>query len=46
MRFQGPFLVPEEARERITGCGDLKTLSRWLRRAVTVPSAEGIFEGE
>ncbi|MDQ0933887.1 hypothetical protein [Streptomyces turgidiscabies] len=38
--------VPEDARERITGCGDLEALSRWLRRAVTAPSAAEIFETE
>ncbi|MDW4907414.1 hypothetical protein RB628_19160 [Streptomyces sp. ADMS] len=38
--------VPEEARERITGCGDPETLSRWLRRAVTAASAAEIFEAE
>lgn len=38
--------VPDEARERITGCGDLDTLSRWLVRAVTASSAEEIFTEE
>ena len=38
--------VPEDARERITGCGDPETLSRWLRRAVTTASAAEIFEAE
>ncbi|MEU0392015.1 hypothetical protein ABZ208_04390 [Streptomyces sp. NPDC006208] len=38
--------VPDEARERITGCGDLDTLSRWLVRAVTASSTEEIFTEE
>ncbi|MFD4142998.1 hypothetical protein [Streptomyces sp. NPDC058572] len=38
--------VPDEAREQITGCGDLDTLSRWLVRAVTASSAEEIFTEE
>ncbi|MFC5241030.1 hypothetical protein [Streptomyces atrovirens] len=36
--------VPEDARERITGCDDPQILSRWLRRAVTVLKAEEVFE--
>ncbi|MCX2179264.1 hypothetical protein KV205_01785 [Streptomyces sp. SKN60] len=35
--------VPEEARARITGCRNPETLNRWLRRAVTAPSAGDIF---
>lgn len=35
--------VPEAVRERVTGCGDVEVLGRWLRRAVTAPSAEAIF---
>jgi hypothetical protein len=35
--------VPEEIRERITGCDDPALLRQWLTRAVTVPSAEEIF---
>ncbi len=38
--------IPEEARQRITGCGDLEILDRWHRRAVTAPTAEEIFEAE
>ncbi|TPQ21718.1 hypothetical protein FGD71_013675 [Streptomyces sporangiiformans] len=38
--------VPEEARERITRCGDPETLRHWLRRAVTAPSADEIFADE
>ncbi|MFG2561198.1 hypothetical protein [Streptomyces sp. NPDC048496] len=34
--------VPDEARERITGCTDLDTLSRWLLRAPTATSAEDV----
>ncbi|MFE0605084.1 hypothetical protein ACFW2T_23180 [Streptomyces sp. NPDC058892] len=35
--------VSGAARERIVGCGDVATLGRWLRRAVTAPSADAIF---
>jgi hypothetical protein len=35
--------VPEEARERITGCDDPDTLRRWLLRAVTAPSADEVL---
>src|SRR5690606_29718910 len=35
--------LPEAARERITGCDDPRTLSRWLRRAVTAPTVEEVF---
>jgi hypothetical protein len=38
--------VPEEARERITGCGDPEILRHWLRRAVTAPTAEDVFADE
>jgi predicted transposase YdaD len=38
--------VSDEARARITGSGDLDTLSRWLRRAATAPSADEIFSDE
>lgn len=38
--------VPEEARERITECGDPEVLGRWLRRAVTAPTAEDVFREE
>ncbi|WP_225835531.1 hypothetical protein [Streptomyces sp. NK08204] len=38
--------VPDVVRERITGCGDLETLSRWLRRAVTASTAEEVFTDE
>jgi hypothetical protein len=38
--------VPEEARERITGCDDLEILHRWLLRAVTAPSVTDIFTEE
>ncbi|MFF0161506.1 hypothetical protein ACFYRY_28785 [Streptomyces sp. NPDC005263] len=36
--------VREDTRERITDCGDPEILSCWLRRAVTAPTAEDIFE--
>lgn len=35
--------VPDEARARITGCGDLDTLSRWLLRTPAATSVEEIF---
>ncbi|MFJ4620615.1 hypothetical protein [Streptomyces sp. NPDC088812] len=35
--------VPEETRERVTGCDDPDLLRQWLTRAVTVSSAEDIF---
>ncbi|MDT0403348.1 MULTISPECIES: hypothetical protein [Streptomyces] len=38
--------VSEDARERITGCTDPEALSRWLRRAVTAPVAEEIFDDQ
>jgi hypothetical protein len=38
--------VPDEVRERVTGCDDPGVLRRWLTRAVTVASAEEIFAGE
>ncbi|UIX32764.1 hypothetical protein [Streptomyces sp. GQFP] len=38
--------VPDEARERITSCGDLGLLRTWLTRALTVASAAELFEAE
>jgi hypothetical protein len=38
--------IPEAVRERVTGCTDLEILRHWLERAVTVPTAEEIFEDE
>ncbi|ELP68944.1 hypothetical protein STRTUCAR8_05810 [Streptomyces turgidiscabies Car8] len=38
--------VPDEARERITSCGDLGLLRTWLTRALTVGSAAEIFDAE
>lgn len=38
--------VSDEVRARITDCGDPDTLRQWLARAVTAPSAEGIFAEE
>ncbi len=38
--------VPEEAHQRITSCGDLEILHRWLLRAVTAPSTDEIFADE
>ncbi|GAA3823875.1 hypothetical protein FNH04_13355 [Streptomyces phyllanthi] len=38
--------VSEEACERINGCGDPEMLRRWLRRAVTAPTAEDVFMDE
>ncbi|WP_405615494.1 hypothetical protein [Streptomyces sp. NBC_00076] len=36
--------VSDADRERITSCGDLDTLGRWLDRAITTPSTEEIFD--
>ncbi|WP_399119080.1 hypothetical protein [Streptomyces sp. KM273126] len=36
--------VPDQARERITECGDTQIMRHWLARAVTAPTAEEIFE--
>ncbi|WP_329035089.1 hypothetical protein OIE71_20515 [Streptomyces sp. NBC_01725] len=38
--------VSEDVRGRITGCGDNETLLGWLARALTAPSAEGLFSDE
>ncbi|MGW1714254.1 hypothetical protein [Streptomyces sp. NPDC002156] len=38
--------VPDEARERITSCGDLGLLRTWLTRSLTVASAAELFEAE
>jgi hypothetical protein len=35
--------VPDEARERITGCTDLAQLEAWVRRAVAATSVEDLF---
>jgi hypothetical protein len=35
--------VPDEDRERITGCTDADTLTRWLLRAPTAASTEDLF---
>ncbi|WP_413752981.1 hypothetical protein [Streptomyces sp. R-74717] len=35
--------VPDEARERITGCTDLDTLNRRLLRAPTAATVEDVF---
>ncbi|GAA1521597.1 hypothetical protein GCM10009730_31600 [Streptomyces albidochromogenes] len=35
--------VPEEARDRITDCTDLDTLSVWFDRAITATSAQELF---
>lgn len=34
----------EEQRERILGCGDVAVIERWLEHAVTVTSAEQLFD--
>lgn len=36
--------VPDESRERILSCKDLKQLQRWLDRAVTAGSADELFD--
>ena len=37
--------VTAEVRTRIEGCQDLEVLQHWLTRAVTVASADDVFEG-
>ncbi|MEW1722357.1 hypothetical protein [Streptomyces sp. NPDC093109] len=37
--------VSGEVRERVVGCSDLDTLSRWLDRAFVVTEAEAVFTG-
>ena len=36
--------ITDAQRDRIVNCDDLKTLSRWIRRAVTVASVDELFE--
>ncbi len=36
--------VPDDARERITGCADLDQLETWVRRAVTATTVSDLFE--
>jgi hypothetical protein len=38
--------IPEEAREKITGCGDTELLDQWFSRAFVAASAEEIFADE
>jgi len=38
------FAVSDAQRQRIIGCSDLDTLALWLRQAVTVASADKLFE--
>lgn len=38
--------VPDEARERIMGCSDPDTLTRWLLRAPAATSIDDIFAAE
>ena len=38
------FTVTDAQRQRIIGCSDLDTLTRWLRQAVTIASADKLFE--
>lgn len=38
--------ISEDVRGRITECGDTETLLGWLARALTTPSAEGLFSDE
>ncbi|WP_017240299.1 hypothetical protein [Streptomyces sp. SS] len=38
--------VPDDVRDRVTGCADPETLRVWLTRAVTAASAEEIFADE
>jgi hypothetical protein len=36
--------VTEQLRERVLACTDLETLDRWIRRAVTAPTLDDVFE--
>ncbi|GHD35108.1 hypothetical protein [Streptomyces galbus] len=36
--------VPDAVRERVSSCDDLEVLGTWLDRAVTVGSADDLFE--
>lgn len=38
--------VPDDVRDRVTGCADPETLRGWLAPAVTATSAEEIFADE
>lgn len=38
--------VPDEVRERITGCDDPQVMHPWLSRAVTATAAADIFPEE
>ncbi len=38
--------APTDIRARIADCTDLDTLGRWLKRAFTVTTAEGLFTDE
>ena len=38
--------VPPDVRERITSCTDLDQLRTWVRRSVTVRTAQDLFAGE
>jgi hypothetical protein len=35
--------VPDDARERVTVCGDIGQLKAWLRRAATAHSLDEVF---
>ncbi|MET8030884.1 hypothetical protein [Streptomyces avermitilis] len=35
--------VPDEVRQRVSGCADPDTLDRWLDQAVTVSDAKDLF---
>lgn len=37
-------LVDEAARQRVQACTDPEQLDRWLRKALTVSSAQQLFE--
>lgn len=36
--------VPDDARERITGCTDLDQLDTWIRRAASADSVSDLFD--
>lgn len=37
------FEVPDEVRERITGCADPDQLDKWVSRAVTAKTLDEVF---
>ncbi|WP_433246899.1 hypothetical protein [Actinomadura nitritigenes] len=36
--------VPNDIRDKVTGCTDIDQLKRWVRRAVVIDHAEELFD--